>query len=154
MKKLTIIFVLFAFSLLTNSYTHKQEIVQKGSARIFYPSLTMRGEIYSHPNQEERTKDSLCFAEIVEYLAANEDWVFELTRHTDSRGSEEANLKLSQLQAENFKNSLVKKLKVDSKQLIPVGKGENEPLILIALFNALRITKSRNMPIKSTEDLN
>jgi len=52
----------------------------------------------------------------------------QIEGHTDSKGTDEYNLKLSQRRAESIVAYLANQLKVGKKYLIPVGKGETEPI--------------------------
>lgn len=51
----------------------------------------------------------------------------QIEGHTDSKGTDEYNLKLSQRRAESIVSYLTHQLKVEQKYLIPVGKGESVP---------------------------
>lgn len=51
-----------------------------------------------------------------------------ITGHTDSDGSEEANLTLSLKRAAAVKNALVKEFNINSEKLSTDGKGESEPV--------------------------
>lgn len=53
---------------------------------------------------------------------------FEISGHTDSRGDDKYNQKLSQKRAEFVRNLLIKR-GVDANSLVAVGKGELEPII-------------------------
>lgn len=53
---------------------------------------------------------------------------FQIEGHTDSKGTDEYNLKLSQRRAESIVAYLTNQLKVDPKYIFPVGKGESEPV--------------------------
>ena len=75
---------------------------------------------------EINSKDSLDY--LYDVLINNPTWIIELQAHTDCRGSETYNLKLSQGRA----NSCVAYLKdkgISTERLVPVGYGENVPLI-------------------------
>lgn len=63
-------------------------------------------------------------AAMTEYPGAK----FEISGHTDSRGDDKYNQKLSQKRAE-FVRSLLIKRGVDANSLVAVGKGELEPII-------------------------
>lgn len=52
----------------------------------------------------------------------------EIAGHTDSKGSDEYNKKLSQRRADSVKDYLVKKLGLDAKLLTSVGYGESKPV--------------------------
>jgi peptidoglycan-associated lipoprotein len=53
--------------------------------------------------------------------------VLELSSHTDARGSNSANQKLSENRAKACYKYLVEEKGVDPRRIVPVGKGENEP---------------------------
>lgn len=69
--------------------------------------------------------DSLLF--VYDLLEEYPGMVLELSSHTDSRGSNKANQKLSENRAKACYKYLVEEKGVDPRRLIPVGKGENEP---------------------------
>jgi OOP family OmpA-OmpF porin len=51
-----------------------------------------------------------------------------LEGHTDSRGSEEYNQKLSQRRVDSVKNYIIEKFNIDEKRLTTVGYGETRPI--------------------------
>ena len=54
--------------------------------------------------------------------------IIELISHTDSRGDEKSNMKLSENRAKAVYSYLVEKQGIDPRRMIPIGKGETEPL--------------------------
>ncbi len=54
--------------------------------------------------------------------------VIQIEGHTDSQGSDEYNLKLSQLRAESVTNYLVDRLGINRSQLSSIGFGESKPI--------------------------
>lgn len=66
--------------------------------------------------------------EVVEAMAEYPDAKFEISGHTDSRGDDNYNLKLSKKRAEFVRELLIKR-GVDANILVAVGKGETEPII-------------------------
>ncbi|MFA7124280.1 MAG: OmpA family protein, partial [Candidatus Delongbacteria bacterium] len=54
--------------------------------------------------------------------------VIQIEGHTDSQGSDEYNLKLSQLRAESVSNYLTDSLGISRSQLTSVGFGESKPI--------------------------
>lgn len=60
-------------------------------------------------------------------LAANEDVIVEISSHTDSQGSDEFNLRLSQKRANVIVRYLVSR-GISSKRLLPKGYGETAPV--------------------------
>lgn len=69
--------------------------------------------------------DSLLF--VFNLLEEYPGMVLELSSHTDSRGSNAANQKLSENRAKACYKYLVEQKGVDPRRIVPVGKGENEP---------------------------
>lgn len=69
--------------------------------------------------------DSLIF--VYNLLEEYPGMVLELSSHTDSRGSNSANQKLSENRAKACYIYLVEQKGVDPRRIVPVGKGENEP---------------------------
>jgi peptidoglycan-associated lipoprotein len=78
-------------------------------------------------NDSINSKDSLNFV----YNLLNEypGMILELSCHSDSRGSDQANQKLSEARAKECVNYLVVEKGIDPKRIIAVGKGEKEPAV-------------------------
>jgi flagellar motor protein MotB len=66
--------------------------------------------------------------EVIAAMAEYPGAKFEISGHTDSRGDDNYNQKLSQKRAEFVRNLLIKR-GVDANSLVAVGKGELEPII-------------------------
>ena len=64
---------------------------------------------------------------VAELLNENPGMIIELISHTDARGDEKTNQKLSENRAKAVYTYLVEKKGVDPRRMIPVGKGEIEP---------------------------
>ena len=60
-------------------------------------------------------------------MILNPDIIIELSSHTDDKGSEEYNLKLSQKRAESVVNYLISK-GIDKNRVKPQGYGESQPI--------------------------
>ncbi len=71
------------------------------------------------------SKDSLNF--VLDMLTEYPGMVLELSSHTDARGSDADNQKLSEARAKTCVDYLVNEKGVDPKRLKAVGKGEREP---------------------------
>lgn len=66
--------------------------------------------------------------ELISAMAEYPGAVFEISGHTDSRGDDNYNMKLSKSRA-NFVRDLLIKRGVDPNSLVAVGKGETQPII-------------------------
>lgn len=69
--------------------------------------------------------DSLIF--VYNLLQEYPEMVLELSSHTDARGSNERNQKLSENRAKACYKYLIEEKGVDPRRIVPVGKGEIEP---------------------------
>lgn len=66
---------------------------------------------------------------VVDFMKKNKNFYFEISGHTDSKGSEEYNDKLSLARAEAVKRFMLKN-GISPERLTAVGKGENSPIAL------------------------
>lgn len=82
-------------------------------------------ELLNKPGEVSST-DSLDY--LYNLLIENPTMIVELRAHTDTRGTKTANRKLSQGRAQTCVAYLIAK-GIDPKRLIPVGMGEDKPLI-------------------------
>jgi outer membrane protein OmpA-like peptidoglycan-associated protein len=78
-------------------------------------------------NDSINSKDSLNF--VYNLLTEYPGMILELSCHSDSRGSDQANQVLSEARAKECVNYLVLEKGIDPKRIIAVGKGETEPAI-------------------------
>ncbi len=70
------------------------------------------------------SEDSLNY--LYDLMVKNENWIVELQAHTDCRGTEEYNLKLSNGRAKSCVDYLVSR-GIDKRRLVPRGYGEGVP---------------------------
>ena len=61
-------------------------------------------------------------------MVLNDNLSIEINSHTDTRGSDVYNLKLSQARAQSCVNYLISK-GIKSERLLPTGYGETKPLV-------------------------
>lgn len=87
--------------------------------------------------------DSLLF--VFNLLEEYPGMVLELSSHTDSRGSNSANQKLSENRAKACYKYLVEQKGVDPRRIVPVGKGENEPRTVWKRGDAYLASQPANM---------
>jgi hypothetical protein len=65
--------------------------------------------------------------DLIQFMLSHPDTCIIMTAHTDSIGTEADNLKLSQCRADAMKELLVQ-AGIDEERIIPIGKGESEPI--------------------------
>ena len=93
-------------------------------------------------NDSINSKDSLNFV----YNLLNEypGMILELSCHSDSRGSDNANQILSEARAKECVNYLVVEKGIDPRRIIAVGKGETEPAVWTDPATGEKITLTEN----------
>ena len=79
-------------------------------------------------NDSVNSKDSLNY--LYDLMVENPTIIVELASHTDSRGSDAANLKLSQARAQSCINYLVQERGLPAERFVPKGYGETAPFLL------------------------
>ena len=108
------------FSANKTLYVKLKEVVKGESMRLEH--------IYYELNKSNLTKESEAeLDKLVQFMKDNEEIKIELSSHTDSRGSDEYNLKLSQRRAQSATDYLVSK-GVQISRIKPVGYGESKPV--------------------------
>jgi len=75
-----------------------------------------------------RPKSMEILDKIYDYLILNDNFSIEINAHTDTRGSDKANLILSQARAQSCVDYLISK-GITKERLMPTGYGEKKPLI-------------------------
>jgi len=65
---------------------------------------------------------------VADFLKAYPNTTAELEGHTDNRGTDEYNVKLSKRRAESVKNYLIEKFNINAGRLSTVGYGESQPV--------------------------
>jgi outer membrane protein OmpA-like peptidoglycan-associated protein len=94
--------------------------------RAYFRLPEVRFEFDSWKLSSTKDLDSLNL--IAELLTKNPGMIIELISHTDSRGDEKSNMKLSENRAKAVYTYLFEKQGIDPRRMIPIGKGETEPL--------------------------
>jgi peptidoglycan-associated lipoprotein len=97
--------------------------------------------------------DSLMY--VYDLLKEHPSFVLELSSHTDSRGSNEANQRLAENRARACYKYLVEEKGVDPRRIVPVGKGEEIPRMVYKRGDKYDVVKPADMTgveeIKLTE---
>ena len=123
MKKLLIV-----ISILLSSFKIKAQTFKLDDS-IFQVGDSLVNNIFFHFNKGLILEESKPFMDsLATLLITFKALKIEIGHHTDQRGSEAFNLKLSEYRAIALKDYLVFK-GVDSKQLIQKGFGEKQPII-------------------------
>lgn len=86
------------------------------------------GEDELQVNDSVNSKDSLNF--LYDIMVENPKLIIKLRSHTDCRGSDRSNMKLSEARAESCVNYLVNEKGINPERLVAQGRGEEEPLTL------------------------
>jgi len=100
----------------------------------------------------EIKKESLPYLDkLAETLLKSKNWTLEIQGHTDDKGSDEYNLKLSQSRADSVKNYLVSK-GIIADTITAKGFGESKPLV--ANDTVANREKNRRVEFKITKPNN
>ncbi|PJC62670.1 MAG: hypothetical protein CO022_03280 [Flavobacteriales bacterium CG_4_9_14_0_2_um_filter_32_27] len=89
--------------------------------------LEIPGIEYDFDKATLRPKSKEILDKLIEFLTLNDNIVIEIRAHTDARGNDDYNLKLSQKRAQSVVDYLIKG-GVSKERLQAMGKGETEPL--------------------------
>lgn len=89
------------------------------------------------------SKDSLNY--LYDLMVKNPGWVVQLRSHTDQRGKDAYNLKLSQRRAQACVDYLVKDKGIDPRRLVAKGMGEIEPIVDEATIKAMKVKQEQEV---------
>lgn len=87
------------------------------------------------------SKDSLNY--LYDLMVKNPGWVVKLRSHTDQRGKDAYNLKLSGRRAQACVDYLVKEKGIDPRRLVAEGKGELEPIVDEKTIKAMKVKEEQ-----------
>lgn len=138
--KLVLIICLFGF----NAELSAQQQIEVGYSKSFHVIHDLRGGIY-YSNDSASYKS---YEAVAQYIKSYPNWVFEISVNTDHRGSEEANLKLSQFIAENACNVFRESFDIQADRVIPKGSGESNPIISEKAINEMDTKEEKEIAHK------
>lgn len=92
-------------------------------------SIELPNILYDLNKADLRPESMVSLDKLVETLNENPSVVIELGAHTDNRGTDEANMDLSQRRAQSVVNYLISK-SIDSTRLVAKGYGESMPRVV------------------------
>lgn len=99
------------------------QLIKKPKGVIHIPNILYE---YDRSNMAESSKISIDTT-VFHLMETNPELIIEIQSHTDNKGSDSYNLKLSQKRAESVVNYLISK-GIDPKRLKATGYGESKPI--------------------------
>lgn len=113
----------------TKGLTETTHIVQNFTLSIIpKEDVVIEGIEYDLNKATLRPKSKEILDKIYDYLILNDNFSIEINAHTDTRGSDKLNLKLSQARAQSCVDYLMSR-GISKTRLLPTGYGETKPLI-------------------------
>jgi peptidoglycan-associated lipoprotein len=117
--------LLFTTVGLEDGHTFKDTIMMISTAKpIEIPNI-----FYEYGRADLNPESRTALDQLVELMVDNPDIVVELAAHTDSRGTDDANLDLSQRRAQAVVDYLIHE-GIDEARMYAVGYGETEPKVV------------------------
>ncbi|MFT5819506.1 MAG: OOP family OmpA-OmpF porin [Crocinitomix sp.] len=107
----------------TESKTFKQNFYLE---KIPKGEITIEGIEYDFDSANLRPESELILDNLIEFLELNDNLVIEIRSHTDQRGGDDYNLKLSQRRAQSVVDYLIEH-DIPMERLVPKGYGETKP---------------------------
>ena len=89
-------------------------------------AMTIEGIEYDYDSANLRPESKVILDRLIEFLELNSNLKVEIQSHTDERGSDSYNLKLSQARAESVVKYLIEN-GIPMERLVPKGYGETAP---------------------------
>ncbi|MEW6470000.1 MAG: OmpA family protein [Bacteroidota bacterium] len=118
-----------AATISTAGFTKSQNIKQDFKLKpIPKGDIVIPGIEYDYDKATLRPESKKILDDLVDFLNLNDNIVIEISSHTDSRGSDEYNMKLSQERAKSVVDYLISK-GIDPKRMVAQGYGETKPLV-------------------------
>ena len=111
-------------------------------------SKIVLNNIFFQSNQSILSKESeIEINELVKLMKEYPELVIEVSGHTDSKGNDEANMKLSQERSQAVVNAIVKK-GIDKAKLVAKGYGETAPIVPNDLSDVKGMQQNRRVEMK------
>lgn len=145
-----LIFILLIFSISTQAQTYRtfsylDTAVQVGATKSYPSTFCLVSEsCLCFESETIKTLDS-----ISNFMINNPKVTLEITVHTDSRGDEINNVKLSTERAKSIENYLIEKKNISEDRVIAKGAGESEPI-----FDENTISTMKNLEDKENAHAN
>lgn len=113
----------------TKGLTETTHIVQDFTLTLIpQEDVVIEGIEYDFNKATLRPKSMEVLDKIYDYLVLNDNFSIEINSHTDTRGSDKLNQKLSQARAQSCVTYLISK-GIKKERLLPTGYGESKPLV-------------------------
>lgn len=107
----------------SQSIIQDMHLAKRPKDPIHIPNITYEFDRANMTNESKITLDTTVFV----LMQLNPELIIEIQAHTDSKGSDSYNLKLSQKRAESVVNYLISK-GIPAKRLMAKGYGETKPI--------------------------
>ena len=113
----------------------KVVVVEKGTKEVTFElvkkgvEVTFRNIYFDLNKATLKPESEPALREICTFLKENPDILVEIQGHTDTRGSDAYNLRLSQARAESVVEWLINNGCADADRLVPKGYGESAPVV-------------------------
>ncbi|MFI5204496.1 MAG: OmpA family protein, partial [Flavobacteriales bacterium] len=128
MKAQKVKFFADAASIKTVGITESTDLTQDFFLRQIPPTeIEIPGIEYDFDKATLRPKSKEILDKLYDFLVLNDNLVVEIKSHTDCRGGDAYNMRLSQSRAQSCVDYLVSK-GIARQRLIPQGRGETEPI--------------------------
>ncbi len=132
------------------SVPRKSEVAAKTIAISYGQNFTLKAKFAENSSVVPVTA-SKEIQKFVKYLNMKKRYKVLIIGHTDNKGNEEANLKLSQSRADAIKEALILE-GVDSSRLISEGRGELEPIATNATLEGMNLNRRVEIELHQKTD--
>lgn len=95
---------------------------------IPWEEIELKGILYDYDKASIRPESKIILDSLVTFLTINDNFIIEISSHTDINGSNTYNVKLSQKRAESVVNYLIES-GIPPERLLAKGYGETKPVV-------------------------